>query len=97
MNQLRLALVLADLNEYELAERCFQKLLLTWRQQHNVEEDGSRIDGEMPIHRDDLSLASIYEKYAGFLHRRGAWSRAKALYDQALALDPQRPSLIRQL
>ncbi|KAE8998580.1 hypothetical protein PF002_g17398 [Phytophthora fragariae] len=96
MNQLRLALVLADLKENEPAERCFEHLLFTWRQQNNAGDDGDLTHAKIQTHRDKLSLTSIYEKYAGFLHRRGDWSRAKVLYGEALALDPQRPSLIRQ-
>ncbi|KAG2783015.1 hypothetical protein Pcac1_g7366 [Phytophthora cactorum] len=89
-NQLRLALVLADLNENEFAERCFEQLLAVTKQQRGDEQDVNN-------RSHAGNLAYIYEKYAHFLHQGGQWARAKRMYDEALALDPHRPSLLRNL
>ncbi|KAF4128595.1 Tetratricopeptide repeat [Phytophthora infestans] len=82
-NQLRMASVLSALNENESAERCFEQLLAMTKQHGGL------------ISRSNL--VSIYETYAQFLHQSGQWTRAKHMYDEALALDPQRPSLLRSL
>ncbi|KAF4035216.1 Tetratricopeptide repeat [Phytophthora infestans] len=82
-NQLRMASVLSALNENESAERCFEQLLAMTKQHGGI------------INRSNL--VSIYEAYAQFLHQSGQWRRAKHMYDEALALDPQRPSLLRSL
>ncbi|GMF46840.1 unnamed protein product [Phytophthora fragariaefolia] len=91
-NRLRLALVLADLEENKLAERCFEILL-----QQNRTGTGGGLQYETSALEDKVALVYIYESYAVFLHRCREWPRAKLMYSEALALDPQRPSLIRQL
>ncbi|KAG7375253.1 hypothetical protein PHYPSEUDO_002251, partial [Phytophthora pseudosyringae] len=88
-NQLRLAVILVALKENDLAQRCFEQLLLAVRKQWHSGERGT--NGR----KHDRTLASIYENYALFLHQCGQWARAKHMYDEALALDPQRPSLLR--
>ncbi|GMF28905.1 unnamed protein product [Phytophthora lilii] len=90
-NRLRLALVLADLNEYTLAENCFEELIRF--QDNDCNEEQAKSSDSVV----DSSLVSIYECYAKFLHQRGQWQRAKRLYNQALVIDPQRPSLLRSL
>lgn len=84
-NQLRLALVLAGLGENELAERGFEHLMAGMKEKFCSNTDGRR------------NYTGILAQYAHFLHQSGQWARAKKLYDQALALNPQCPSLLRKL
>ncbi|KAK1942525.1 hypothetical protein P3T76_006024 [Phytophthora citrophthora] len=84
-NQLRLALVFARLGENERAERGFERLLAGMKEKYCSDTDGRR------------NYTEILTKYANFLHQSGQWIRAKQLYDQALTLDPQCPSLLRKL
>ncbi|KAG1696823.1 hypothetical protein DVH05_017733 [Phytophthora capsici] len=84
-NQLRLALVFAGLGENELAERSFEHLMAGIKEKSCSNADGRR------------NYTGILAKYANFLHQSGQWARAKKLYDQALALNPQCPSLLRKL
>ncbi|KAL4145937.1 hypothetical protein PRNP1_011810 [Phytophthora ramorum] len=92
-NQLRLALVLADLKEGESAQRCFKQLIVAVEQQTTA-QSGDQIRGCQSRKEND-TLASIYEYYANFLCKCEQWTQAKQMYGKALTLDPHRPSLLR--
>ncbi|RLN49880.1 hypothetical protein BBJ28_00002005 [Nothophytophthora sp. Chile5] len=99
-NRLRLARVCSTLGDYEMAGQCFELLLAAVKQsgqERNEKPNDVHVRTGFCGGKSQERLAKIYGSYAAFLHKCGYWARAKHMYGEALALDPQRPTLLRNL
>ncbi|RLN88714.1 hypothetical protein BBJ28_00019585 [Nothophytophthora sp. Chile5] len=99
-NRLRLARVCSTLGDYEMAGQCFEHLLATAKQsgqERDEKPNGAHVRTGFRDGKSQERMAKVYSSYAAFLHKCGHWARAKHMYGEALALDPQRPTLLRNL